>query len=276
MRTLAKIICDSQPPEGARLTTMEVVVPRIVLAEFNTHRVFSRSSASSRAIPVEKMLKRVQEDPYIPETWGKNQRGMQAGELLNRGAALAAEETWLSARDDAIECARGLLELGVHKQITNRLLEPFMWHTIIVTSTEWSNFFNLRCHTDAHPAIRNTAVAMRTVYYDAIPNGLDWGEWHLPYIHKPDSPLSVESKIKLSSARCARVSYLTHDGVRDPAKDFELHDRLLDGGHMSPFEHPAQAVMFELTASNFAKPWIQYRKTIPYEDDVHMDPERKT
>ena len=276
-RCLAKIICDSQPPEGARLTTMEVVVPRIVLAEFNTHRKFSRNSASSRAIPIEKMLKRVIDDPYIPETWGKNQKGMQADEALEKYESGMAEERWLWARDHAVDRVRDLLKLGVHKQITNRLLEPFMWHTIIVTATEWSNFFHLRCHPDAHPAIRNTAVAMREVYWDSIPNGLDWGEWHLPFIHKTDSGLSVADKVKLSSARCARVSYLTHDGVRDPDKDLELHDRLLAGGHMSPFEHPAQANNKRHTkpmTSNFAKPWIQYRKTIPYEDDVHANPER--
>jgi thymidylate synthase ThyX len=288
-RILAKVIADSQPPEGARLTTMEVVVPRIVLAEFNTHRVFSRNSASSRAIPVEKMIKRVKGDPYVPEIWTSNQKGMQGEVITDPDKIAAVREEWITACFDAIGRARALLALGIHKQTTNRLLEPFMWHTIIVTATEWSNFFHLRCHPAAHPAIRNTAKAMRWALEDSVPEKLQWGDWHLPFIRKEDwNDLKrwnftepVSKLVKISSARCARVSYLTHDGVRDPAKDLELHDRLLAPGHMSPFEHPAQAVEnrpeggVKSRASNFARPWIQYRKMIPFEWDVHSDPERK-
>jgi thymidylate synthase ThyX len=271
-RILAKIIADSQPPEGARLTTMEVVVPRIVLAEFNTHRVFSRNSASSRAIPVKKMLQRVLEDPYIPEAWGKNQRGMQAGEALSDVESGVARAAWLQARDGAVHHTQNLLALGVHKQTTNRLLEPFMWHTVIVTSTEWSNFLHLRCHTDAHPAIQRTALAMRQVMEESKPDDLDWGDWHCPFVDDRDAGLQTTMDcVKVSSARCARVSYLTHDGVRDPSKDLELHDRLLSAGHMSPFEHPAQAsqVFRANQCGNFAWPWLQYRKTIPNEQDIN-------
>ncbi len=284
-RTLAKIICDSQPPEGSRLTTMEVVVPRIVLAEFNTHRVFSRNSASSRAIPIEKMLKRVLEDPYIPEVWTLNQKGMQ-GKKVDVDALMEdgyhPRNTWISARDAAVRHAQELLDAGIHKQTTNRLLEPFMWHTIIVTATEWSNFFHLRCHPDAHPAIRRTAEAMLKVYEESTPNKLEWNEWHLPFVRPKDweefakgwmkagnpTPEEMLKFVKVSSARCARVSYLTHDGVRDPELDLKLHDRLLSGGHMSPFEHPAQCEKGPMPNSNFAHPWVQYRKTIPNESDI--------
>ncbi len=283
-RTLAKIICDSQPPEGSRLTTMEVVVPRIVLAEFNTHRKFSRNSASSRAIPVEKMIRKVEEDPYIPETWGKNQKGMQAEEALDEHRSALARQCWLQARDSAVEHVRTMMgaDIGVHKQTTNRLLEPWMWHTIIVTATEWSNFFHLRCHPDAHPAIRLTAEAMLKVYEESTPNKLEWNEWHLPFVRPKDweefakgwmkagnpTPEEMLKFVKVSSARCARVSYLTHDGVRDPELDLKLHDRLLSGGHMSPFEHPAQCEKGPMPNSNFAEPWVQYRKTIPNESDI--------
>ena len=62
----AEIIADSLSPQGHRLTTFICVFPRIVLAEFNTHRMLSRNSASSRAIPFNKMLEMVKTNPFIP------------------------------------------------------------------------------------------------------------------------------------------------------------------------------------------------------------------
>ncbi len=279
MRQLAKILADSIQPEGIRLTTMEVVMPRIVLAEFNTHRTFSRNSASSRAIPVQKMIQAVLDDPYIPETWGRNGSGMQAKEELSEQEARIAEVYWRDAAAKAVESARLLLREGVHKQVTNRLLEPFMWHTVICTAAQWSNFFNLRCHPDAHPAIQNTAYAMRDAMEKSVPKCLQYGEWHLPLVDDRDGALSVKDKVKVSSARCARVSYLTHDGVRDPSADIFLHDRLLKAGHMSPFEHPAKACELgeyadlNPMAGNFGDGWVQYRKTIPWEFDIHARPQ---
>jgi thymidylate synthase ThyX len=287
-RQLAKVIADSISPHGVRLTTMEIQLPRIVLAEFNTHRTFSRSSASSRAIPIETMLQRVVLDPYIPETWERNGKGMQGHGDLDDTAE--CEAAWLHARDKAVDSTRQLLALGVHKGTTNRLLEPFMWHTIIVTATEYSNFFNLRCSPMAHPAIRNTAEAMRNAKGLSSPRPLNFGEWHLPYINERDADLSEDDKVKVSTARCARVSYLTHDGVRDPAKDIELHDSLIANGHCSPLEHVARpmsivdvskalnqfdGVDYEITdltpqqhfAGNF-RGWVQYRKTIAGEADM--------
>ena len=117
----AKILADSISPDGVRLTTFEITFPRIVLAEFNTHRMFSRNSASSRAIPVKKMLKRVLENPYIPSTWGKNQRGMQAKEEVSPEEAKNAAEVWVNASKEMVSYVEGLLELGIHKQLTNRL-----------------------------------------------------------------------------------------------------------------------------------------------------------
>jgi hypothetical protein len=291
-RQLATIIADSISPAGVRLTTMEVVVPRIVLAEFNTHRVFSRNSASSRAIPIEKMIARVQSDPYMPERWGTNGKGMQDhGELSPRRAAWA-RRLWLLARSVAMLSAKCLLALDVHKQTTNRLLEPFMWHTIIVSATEWSNFTNLRCNPAAHPAIRETAEAMRVAMAESTPNLVGEGDWHLPYIFADDRKAhSTHELVKISCARCARISYLTHDGKRDTSEDLGLHDKLLAPGHMSPFEHAARPMTVtdvytkllaisgvvsvdkldidvrEHFAGNF-RGWTQYRKTIAGEDDI--------
>lgn len=143
-----EILADSLSPQGHRLTTMKVTFPRFILAEFNTHRMFSRNSASSRAIPFKKMVKMVEENPFIPMAWQKDHKGMQGTEYL---FADQPEHTnhpkwgWLRARDEAVKAAIRLSELEVTKQLVNRLLEPFMWHTVIVTATEWENFFKLRC-----------------------------------------------------------------------------------------------------------------------------------
>lgn len=140
MKTQAKIIRDSIAPNGIRLTSLECVYPRIIHAEVMTHRVFSRNAASSRAIPVQKMIRMVQENPYVPSSWGTNQKGMQAGEDLDERDASKARDTWLHARDAAVSYAEKLLDVGVHKQLTNRLLEPFLWYTCLITATEWNNW----------------------------------------------------------------------------------------------------------------------------------------
>jgi len=144
-RISAQVIADSLNPYGKRITTMVVTFPRIILAEFNTHRMFSRNSASSRAIPFEKMVKSVQENPFVPMAWQKDHKGMQGSEYANNAVANDMRDQWLSARDTAINKATILSQYGCTKQLCNRLLEPFMWHTVIVTATDWENFFSLRC-----------------------------------------------------------------------------------------------------------------------------------
>jgi len=265
----AKVLADSIGPSGARLTTMQVTFPRIVLAEVNTHRALSRNSASSRAIPVERMLRRVEDDPFIPIHWGKNQKGMQADEFLDATDQIAAEEEWLRARDAAVESVRELLALGLHKQIANRLLEPWLWHTAIISATDWSNFFALRCHKDAQPEIQQAALMMRAARNASTPVRKYLGEWHLPLVGTErddvtiwDCPIEVVCKI--SVGRCARVSYLTHDGKRDPQADIDLCDRLQASGHMSPFEHVAQALSSPTRNGNFSG-WLQLRKMLPNE-----------
>ena len=268
------VLADSiAKPSDVRLTTLEVTFPRIVLAEFNTHRMLSRNSASSRAIPVKTQLGRVLDDPFVPVFWGKNKSGMQAKEELSGDELAQAKEEWLSARDQAVDHARWLTDLGLHKQIANRILEPFLWHTVIVTATEWDNFFALRCHEDAQPEIRVIAEMMRSALTKSKPRARLAGEWHLP-LCKDEAGLAKEGfdPVKVSAGRCARVSYLTHDGLRDPQADVDLCDKLITSGHMSPLEHQAQIQENSQAEflGNFRAPWKQYRKMIPNEAVFHV------
>lgn len=240
--TSAKIICDSVSPDGHRLTTFEVVMHRFVLSEFNTHRVLSKNSASSRAIPVAKQLSRLDENPAIPVAWPAEQAGMQGGDDLDEGGTTAAQNIWLRARTSAVNDAQALVRTGVHKSVVNRLLEPFMWHTVVVTGTAWANFFALRNNPMAQPEIRVAAEQMQKVYSSNTPTLLGAGQWHLPYIQGEEySQHDVETLVRISSARCARVSYLTQSGVRDPQEDLNLYKRLTEANpmHASPLEHVA-------------------------------------
>jgi thymidylate synthase ThyX len=263
----AKILADSISSVGVRLTTMEVTFPRIVLAEFNTHRMFSRNSASSRAIPIEKMLQRIESDPFVPTYWGANQKGMQAEQELGDKERRVADALWRCAADDAVMNARRLKDLGVHKQLVNRLVEPFMWHTVIVTATDWENFFNLRTHKDAQPEIREIAQRMKELYTSSTPK---LAKVHLPLVDDLEDLLyegySHSHIARISSARCARVSYLTHEGKRDTKADLELATRLQTSGHMSPFEHVAFPLADPETYVGNFRGWHQYRKDLEGEN----------
>lgn len=148
----AKVIAASKNRYGQKIHTFIVTMPRYILAEFNTHRMLSKNSASSRAIPFEKMLKSVQENPFIPMAWQKDHKGMQGTEYFNGdGKSEILTNDWLKARDNAVDQALLMSEAGCTKQLVNRLLEPFMWHTVIVTGTDWENFFALRCPKYARP-----------------------------------------------------------------------------------------------------------------------------
>jgi thymidylate synthase ThyX len=261
-----RILADSINNRDVRLTTLEVTFPRFILAEFNTHRMLSRNSASSRAIPVEKIISRVKDGPFIPRYWGKNQKGMQAHQELTPEQAADACRVWLEARDSALQKAKELLEIGVHKQLANRLLEPFLWQSVIVTATEWDNFFGLRCHPDAQPEFQTIAIMMKESLKASTPVLLQDGEWHLPLISEEDkvhSSVATTSELaRISAGRCARVSYLTHDGRRDPVQDIALCDRLITSGHMSPMEHPAMADSDVTRYVGNFKGFIQLRKTL--------------
>jgi thymidylate synthase ThyX len=248
----AKMVLDSIGPNGSRLTTFELSYPRFVHAELMTHRMFSRNAASSRAIPTEKLIARITLDPATPVWWGKNQSGMQAREELTDDARHAAMKQWLDMCGVAVEGVRELERIGLHKQVSNRPLEAWMFITVIVTATEWGNFFALRDHADAQPELAACVTKAHVLYRSSQPRALASGEWHLPYVTGND-----ESELRgegfeddrlclISTGRCARVSYLTHDGVRDPLADVALaQERILPSGHMSPFEHVAQAMTDE-------------------------------
>lgn len=257
----ARVLLDSVAPNGVRLTTLEVTFPRFVLAEFNTHRVFSRSSASSRAVPSPKLIERVENDPVVPLEWGRNKAGMSAEEILSDGEAKAAESEWLRARDDAVRHAKALLDLKVHKQELNRILEPFLWHTVVVTATDWQNFFELRCAPNAQPEIRAVALRMRDAIAASQPQTVAIGEWHTPLIQDDELGLDLETRKHISAARCARVSYLTHAGKRELGKDLELYERLVTDRHLSPFEHVATPAGDTGFHANF-RGWIQIRAEI--------------
>src|SRR5680860_1478525 len=242
----ARIEADSISPLGVRLTTFVVTYPRFIHSEMMTHRVFSRNSSSSRAIPHHKLLEQVEKDPVIPVYWGKNQSGMQAKEELSHEEQQLAISAWIHGRDAAISESK-------------RLLEPWMWITVIISATEWDNFFRLRCHVDAQPEIQKIAGMMRDLYMGIVPKLLHPGQWHLTFV--PNYEIcDIATARDLSAARCARVSYLTHDGQHDPEKDLKLAKRLHESGHMSPFEHQATPVndARAIPAGNFDG-WHQYR-----------------
>lgn len=266
-----RIEADSVNSAGDRLTTFVITYPRFVHSELMTHRVFSRNSSSSRAIPSAKLIQQVIDDPAGPVWWGKNQSGMQAREELSGQALEEAKRLWLIARDQAVASAENLMFHNLHKQIANRILEPWMWITVIVSATEYQNWFKQRDHKDAQPEIREIAAMMREQYGKSNPELLYEGAWHLPFVRTEEQKTyTIDDALKLSTARCARVSYLTHDGKHDPQADFDLHDRLAsthnsdDPGHYSPFEHPAQARPWAMPNSNFTG-WQQYRKQFPGE-----------
>lgn len=292
MAYAVRVLADSISPEGVRLTTLEVTMPRFVLAEFNTHRDKSRNSASSRAIPVEKRIAMIESDPFIPEVFGKNQKGMQADATLEAAEAYRAEFVWQDAMRDALRHARRLADLGVHKQLANRLLEPFAWHTMVVTATEWENYFGLRVSELAQPEIEKPSRMMMEAIAASEPKLVSRGHWHLPLVPELDGEVAAREELrasltaeqwawwaKISCARAARVSYLTHDGKRDLEADEALYHRLVSYGHMSPLEHAARPMQasdkhtlpgyYELAgepwAGNF-RGWVQHRKLIPGEN----------
>ena len=258
MTITAKVVAASVTDAGCPpIYSIEARYPRFIHAEVMTHRVFGRNASSSRAVPVKKMIEDVLADPAMPVRWGKNQPGMQdAGDHdakinLDFSPPMTAEEAWLYARDAAVEYAKGFAEAGYHKQIVNRLLEPFSHITVIITATEWKNFFDLRCHEAADPTMRTLAETIRHAMASFEPEYVGRGGWHLPYVSRADHVAvrergytDADQRHKamrlISAARCARVSYLNHDGSQpDIEKDLELASRLLADKHMSPFEHQA-------------------------------------
>jgi len=279
----AKVIADSISPQGIRLTTFQLRYPRFIHSELMTHRVFSRNASSSRAIPILTMLRNTVADMAEPVQWGSNNPGMQSKAPLTGVRLWIARRLWRTAGWVAAGFAYGLHLAGAHKQIANRVVEPWSHISVVVTSTDWANWFALRNHRDADPTIRELAVRMSLAMGASTPTPLEPGDWHLPYVNTQtylDAASYSEAGfgtvrsllIKASVARCARVSYLTHDN-KEPSldADIKLYDRLVKSkpAHASPTEH--QATPDKLWSRNrWGHPaehgnfygWRQHRKQI--------------
>jgi len=252
----AQIVADSKNEFGQRITSFILTYPRIIHAEMMTHRMFSRNAASSRAIPASKMIEKVENNPFIPIKFQKHHSGMQGTEYFEGKDHETARDLWLSSKDMALIHAKEMLDFGVTKQIINRTLEPYQWYTALFTATEWENFFALRADEPAEIHIQDLAFKMLEEYNNSEPKQLKAGEWHIPFGDNMDveklaniAPLPNSShtefedlKVKIATARCARVSYENFDGSDDYQKDINLHDRLASMGHWSPFEHCARAM----------------------------------
>jgi hypothetical protein len=307
MAQTAELLAHSVGQNNKPIATFRVRYPKFIHGETLTHRLLesnpplveavpdglmydhdlSRNASSSRATPVKKMIEAVQQDPVIPISWGKNQPGMQAREILGAEDAERALQMWLEARDDAVRHAQRMADLGAHKQIVNRILEPWMHIIVVITATEWNNFFALRRHEDAQPEIKDLADKMWDLLEASEPKTLEFGHWHLPFIqahdHRPildyavakgDTWVSVAKRV--SAARCARTSYYDFEGKVSPIeKDIELYDKLVvrDTIHASPLEHQAtpdsvswaqngRLIWNHPNLHGNLKQWVQFRKMI--------------
>ena len=296
MTNQATVIKDSINPKGIRIRTVEVEYPRMVHSELMTHRVFSRNAASSRAIPVSKMIELVESNPAMPSHWGKNQPGMQADYELDELGKAQAKSLWLEASRQAVSIAKVMNDSGLHKQVINRILEPYQHIKVVITSTEWENFFWLRKHKDADPTIKELAEKVYKAFEESNPVELQYGEWHLPYVNDIHSmtgqyfcdqngtEINLETAKMLSASLCAQVSYRLSNTSTDKAKD--IYAKLIESEpcHSSPVEHSAMCMddtgaldsflsdtsvgvthidrKDQWWSGNF-RGWVQNRQTIP-------------
>ncbi|MDQ1077966.1 FAD-dependent thymidylate synthase [Pseudoroseomonas cervicalis] len=226
----AIVIRDSVSTSGSRLITWQVEAPKFLVAQVNTHRALVKSWESSRAVPVQRNIERVESNPFVPSSFGKNKPGMVSDQEVED--ADAALQIWSSATYWALYYAKAMQRIGVHKQHANRLLEPFLTVRGVITATDTANFFALRLAHDAQPEMQMLARAMRESMEASRPARLDYDEWHTPY---------SDGDRDEASARVARSSYRKHDGsAADPVEDRRLAGRLLTDKHMTPFEHVAR------------------------------------
>ena len=295
MTVQARIIADSINARGTRITTFELEYPRIIHSELLTHRVFSRNAASSRAIPVNTMLDLIEANPAMPSHWGKNQPGMQAQEELGELEKESVKQLWLSACKSAVSHARVMNDIKAHKQVINRITEPYQHMKVVLTGTDFANWFWLRDHTDADPTIAELANKMLVSYHQSKIDYLQAGQWHLPYVqcsyNEEDrlqrcwtddvAEITLEQALMISSSSAAQVSYRKTDGSLEKAQ--MVYDRLVNSTpvHASPFEHCAmcfdEAVDFYgdwidgithvnrdgVCFSGNLRDWIQYRQLLP-------------
>lgn len=272
----AHIVADSINENKSRITTFELEYPRFIHSELMTHRLFSRNAMSSRAVPIDKMMEQVRNSPATPVHWGLNKAGMQASQEHEN--SVLCEDTWRSVTHTATLMAETLKSKGLHKQIVNRVLEPFQMMKTVLTATEFENFFWLRLDEDAQPEIYELAKVMKNAYDDSTPELLGVGEWHTPYVEHfrfedelkygvEDSEgytrfINAEQAIAISSSCCAQVSYRNIDNSFDKA--MKVYERLGVGGskiHASPFEHVATPMKNTYNWDS-DKPWTNPTNTV--------------
>jgi hypothetical protein len=259
MTYAARVVCDSISPAGARMLTVEATYWRAIHPQMMAHRDFSRGASSNRAMPTLSVLARTLEDPALPIFWGKKARTMQATEELPPEIRVQVEVLWLEALADMAGYVEKLDALGLHKQLANRLLEPWQDITVLYSGTEWRNFFDLRCHPDAQPEERHIATLMRDAIAASTPVE---HEWHLPYVTDAElDTRTLAELVRFSVARSARVSYLNHDGVPDPDGDLALYERLATSTprHAAPFEHVALADISPGSRAYNLRGWMSWR-----------------
>jgi hypothetical protein len=276
--------------QGVPIYTFQLRYWRAIHAEFMTHRVFSRNASSSRAIPVDRMLQVVRETPAGPIYWGLNQRGMQADqetdalveippllteaffswahrakEVVSQMPWATREQAWAFSAHLAASMSGAFSTAGYHKQVANRITEPYQAINVVFTTTELENFFDLRDHEDAMPEFQALAKQIREIVVQAKPTALAPGEWHLPYVLPEESNLPIQDQLALSTARCASVSYRTVEGsLMGIERARELYAKLVGSKpwHASPTEHQARVGSSSILHSNLAMPWQQHRKFI--------------
>jgi len=301
MEINVKVIAASIGQEsGVKLATMELEYPRVALAEFNTHRVFSRNGQSSRAVPFQRMVDAMRANHHSPLQWLKNQPGMTATEVMTDDDAAFCEAVWLETMEFNIKQAERLNSVGASKQYVNRLLEPWLMTKTLVSSTRWANFFKLRDHKDALPEFRELAAQMKDAFEkaDFISRSADdpCAGWHLPYItgydwdtvrdhvidrgfdgpaeipsaypsHSASKPFlmspEVRTLIMMSVARCCRLSYKTFDTDSIPtlAQDHATFKKLAsDPLHASPMEHVAFPLKHKMCVPAITKNYHGWRQ----------------
>ncbi len=263
-----RLDCDSVAPCGARLTTFEITAPRFLLAEFNTHRDFSRNTASSRAIPVKKMIAAVRENCQVFEKFDAANIGMAAQEPMSLELVTEFKRDWAAEAERACQFAERWSTKAA-KQMVNRALEPYMHTRIVVSATEWLNYFLRRAHPQAQPEFQVVAYNCLYHYLRSVPRPVDTMRWHTPLLSFTEmNEWDDQTRVIVSTARCARSSYMTQDVVKNFEDDEKLFNKLATDVHMSPFEHCARALSTRQQYGNFIG-WIQQRKFMTNESGRH-------
>ena len=300
---VARVVAASQSAYcDTKMTTFEIEFPRFILAEVNTHCMLEKNAASSRAIPVAKMLENLKENHATPIHWGKNQAGMVADKEVDAEIAQKAKELWESAFATVDGICYEMIDLGIHKQVANRLNEPFQIVKMVISGTEWNNFFYLRMHEDADPHFQELARCMYEAASKAEYETLYEDEWHVPYVRtyreangkryyldNNGDYISAFTARQVSASCCAQVSYRKCDDSIEKAE--AVFDKLNIGSktkpaHASPTTHQATPMNLPTDVktrpdmwpegvthidryydcwSGKLKNWIQFRKLIANE-----------